>query len=163
MPKTLSRRSFLTYFPISWVTICVTLIVSACRRLASPVTPAEPPKSPTVIPRHTRSDGFTSIGNLADLQRVGQISYQRVDYQKVLVIRQSPNSPIMAFDPTCPHQGCVVRWVPEERLFGCPCHAGEFNGQGQPTSGPPTAALPQYQTKIEHDQVWVLLPGNISG
>jgi cytochrome b6-f complex iron-sulfur subunit len=159
MPKTLSRRSFLTSFHISWLASWATLILPACRRSASPIATAVAKKSLVAMPREHRSDGFTSIGSLAELQRASHISYQYGDYQQVLVIWTSTKpTQLLAVDPICPHQGCVVRWVTEEQLFGCPCHGGEFNEQGQPRSGPPTTALPKYQVKIEYDQVWVRLP-----
>jgi cytochrome b6-f complex iron-sulfur subunit len=159
MPNKVSRRSFLTSFHIGWLASYAALILPACRHQSPSTEIVELKKSPLTMPTDNRSDGFTIVGTLSQLKQAGEISYQRVDYIKVLVIRQpSDPSKLLAIDPTCPHQGCMVRWVAEENMFGCPCHAGEFNSQGQPTSSPPTAALQKYLVKIEGGKVLVKLP-----
>jgi len=42
-----------------------------------------------------------------------------------------------AFDSTCPHLGCKVRWEPDNERFFCPCHKGEFDADGVGYAGPP--------------------------
>jgi cytochrome b6-f complex iron-sulfur subunit len=41
----------------------------------------------------------------------------------------------------CTHLGCVVRWVPEEQHYSCPCHEGFYDARGNPIAGPPTQPL----------------------
>lgn len=45
-----------------------------------------------------------------------------------------------AFNSVCPHLGCRVHWVAEDREFFCPCHRGVFNAEGVATAGPPADA-----------------------
>lgn len=48
---------------------------------------------------------------------------------------------IRAFDARCTHMGCPVTWDAEAGGFYCPCHAGRFDAEGNPVSGPPEAPL----------------------
>jgi cytochrome b6-f complex iron-sulfur subunit len=34
---------------------------------------------------------------------------------------------ISAFSAVCTHLGCLVKWMPAEKIFYCPCHAGKFD------------------------------------
>lgn len=45
-----------------------------------------------------------------------------------------------AFSNRCPHLGCKVDWQSDKERFYCPCHAGVFNKDGVPISGPPAKA-----------------------
>ena len=57
---------------------------------------------------------------------------------EILVKRSDSN--LQAFDSTCPHLGCRVRWEEEKQIFFCPCHRGVFDAEGVAISGPPAAA-----------------------
>jgi cytochrome b6-f complex iron-sulfur subunit len=90
------------------------------------------------------------------LDKLGQVNYQRVDYKKASVIRHPTNKArLIALDPTCTHQSCVVKWMAAEKAFICPCHAGKFALQGQVKSGSPPAPLKVYDVKIESEKVLV--------
>ncbi|NTU92593.1 MAG: FAD-dependent oxidoreductase [Chlorobiaceae bacterium] len=47
----------------------------------------------------------------------------------------------IAYDARCTHMGCPVRPEGETGGFLCPCHAGRFDGEGRPVSGPPGSPL----------------------
>ncbi len=53
-----------------------------------------------------------------------------------ILLRRSAEG-FQAFDSTCPHLGCKVRWQKEKNRFHCPCHNGVFNPDGIAISGPP--------------------------
>src|SRR4051812_48576007 len=36
----------------------------------------------------------------------------------------------VALRAECPHEGCDVAWVPEDREVECPCHGSRFAGDG---------------------------------
>jgi len=57
-----------------------------------------------------------------------------------LVVARSGSSWI-AYDARCTHMGCPVRPEGEAGGFLCPCHAGRFDAEGRPVSGPPGAPL----------------------
>jgi hypothetical protein len=58
-------------------------VLSACQP-KSPDSELVEIESHIAIPTDTRADGFTMVGTIADLDKVGQINYQRVDYKKAL-------------------------------------------------------------------------------
>lgn len=64
-----------------------------------------------------------------------------------------------ALSNICTHLGCRVRWIPESQQFFCPCHNGVFAKNGTVVSGPPPRPLDQYKTKVENDQIYILVGG----
>ena len=64
-----------------------------------------------------------------------------------------------ALSNICTHLGCRVRWIPESEQFFCPCHNGVFDSQGLVISGPPPRPLDQYETKVENNQLFILVGG----
>ena len=64
-----------------------------------------------------------------------------------------------ALSNICTHLGCRVRWIPETQEFFCPCHNGVFDKNGAVVSGPPPRPLDQYETKVENDQLFILVGG----
>ena len=56
---------------------------------------------------------------------------------------------ILAFSRVCTHLGCLVKYYPEKQLFICPCHAGEFDLEGNVVSGPPPKPLQQFAVKVQ--------------
>ena len=64
-----------------------------------------------------------------------------------------------ALSGVCTHMGCLLLWNGGARTFDCPCHGGRFTEDG--TSAPGSAVvykpLPPLQTKVEGDQVLVLV------
>jgi len=59
------------------------------------------------------------------------------------------NEEIRAFDGTCPHLGCIVRWESENRGFHCPCHNAAFDDLGNPIAGPVNMPLRRVSFVIE--------------
>lgn len=64
-----------------------------------------------------------------------------------------------ALSNICTHLGCRVRWIPDSEQFFCPCHNGIFDITGAVVSGPPPRPLDQYETKVENDQLYILVGG----
>lgn len=56
---------------------------------------------------------------------------------------------IRAFDGTCPHLGCIVRWDSAARGFRCPCHDAAFDDLGNPIAGPVNRPLRRVEFVIE--------------
>lgn len=59
-----------------------------------------------------------------------------------IIIRRAGR--LAAFSAVCTHLGCLVKWLPNEEVFLCPCHAGKFDANGVNISGPPPGPLPAY-------------------
>ena len=50
--------------------------------------------------------------------------------------------------------------------FGCPCHGGQYDTEGNRTAGPPVRALDRYAFRIENDRLVLLRPysvGSVEG
>jgi Rieske Fe-S protein len=54
--------------------------------------------------------------------------------------------------------GTTVHLIPVQSLvgFGCPCHGGQYNTEGNRTAGPPVRSLDRYEYAIDHGRVILL-------
>ncbi|RZK48788.1 MAG: FAD-dependent oxidoreductase [Pedobacter sp.] len=59
---------------------------------------------------------------------------------KVAVFKASDGS-IKAFNATCTHAGCVVKYNALEKSWDCPCHGGRYDLDGKVITGPPIKNL----------------------
>jgi succinate dehydrogenase / fumarate reductase, iron-sulfur subunit len=73
----------------------------------------------------------------------------------VLISRLTPE--IVCYKTACPHLGCTVRWDGRSDEYRCACHGGTFDRRGNVIAGPPPRGLDQYQTKVESNQLFVLV------
>jgi cytochrome b6-f complex iron-sulfur subunit len=55
---------------------------------------------------------------------------------------------LRAFNATCTHLGCLVKWDQAGQRFVCPCHGGLYNSDGKVTAGPPPAALAEHRVTL---------------
>ena len=155
----MNRRSFLSWFGLGWVAtrlpVAMTAIVSgltACTQ-SSDSAASSPKADVTTV---AKSEGFQAIGSVADLDKNGQILSEQSAIGPVLVIR-NPTTPsaVLAVNPTCTHQGCLVAWKSERKSFACPCHSSTFTAEGAVIEGPARKALGTYLAKIEGNSVLV--------
>lgn len=70
-------------------------------------------------------------------------------YGPTIVIRREGR--LRALSAVCTHLGCLVKWVPTEDIFFCPCHAGRFDANGVNIGGPPPAPLAVYNAAINKE------------
>jgi menaquinol-cytochrome c reductase iron-sulfur subunit len=68
-------------------------------------------------------------------------------------LQRNGEADFIAFSIDCTHLGCPIRWVPESRLFMCPCHGGVYYQDGQVAAGPPPRPLSRYPVRIRDGQV----------
>ena len=61
----------------------------------------------------------------------------------------------LAISRRCPHLGCTVPWVAEEKRFLCPCHSSAFDIQGDVVRSPASRAMDLYRVIIENAVVKV--------
>jgi Rieske Fe-S protein len=85
--------------------------------------------------------------------RPGQSLMLQVGGKAVIVVRQRDG--FKAFDASCTHLGCLVRWDQSSGEFRCPCHAAVFDADGRVVSGPPPAPMPVFAVREIGDQVFV--------
>ena len=55
----------------------------------------------------------------------------------------------VAMRAECPHQGCDVAWVPEDREVECPCHGSRFAGDGTVLNPPALTDLPSFPAEAD--------------
>lgn len=61
----------------------------------------------------------------------------------------------IAFNGTCPHMSCQVRWTEEKNRFACPCHEGFFDADGNVISGPARTPMEKLPFVIDGNMVVV--------
>jgi Rieske Fe-S protein len=71
--------------------------------------------------------------------------------------RPEPQGQVRVFSSTCTHLSCNVIWRRQTGCFECPCHAGRFDSQGRPVSGPPKKPLRVLPHKVEDGTLLVRL------
>jgi len=143
----MNRREFLMWVGVGGVASSLPIAIAAC-------TPQANKSESSVVAQ--RSDGFQSIGTVAELNQKGQILNKDSAGVPVLVVKTAADAKsISAINPTCSHKGCTVDWKSDQKAFVCPCHKAKFSTDGKVLKGPAEKPLPSYETKIEGDAVLV--------
>jgi len=76
-----------------------------------------------------------------------------IGYAPVIVVHGEGG--FKAFNATCSHLGCLVRWDNAAKIFRCPCHAGTYGPDGRVLSGPPPADLRPCRVEIGDDTLTI--------
>ncbi len=53
----------------------------------------------------------------------------------------------------CTHLGCIPAYLPDDKIFHCACHGGEFDASGREIFGPPPSPLVIPPFKINGKQL----------
>jgi Rieske Fe-S protein len=88
----------------------------------------------------------------------GQIPYHEVTFEnepndasglarRLVFVRNDGGGKFTAVSNTCMHLGCPVQ--PNTTGFACPCHGGQYDGEGRRTAGPPVRPLNRYETTVD--------------
>jgi cytochrome b6-f complex iron-sulfur subunit len=126
----MERRSFLTYFGVSWIASCFPLVLAA-----------------SVDAAKERIQEMT----VAQLDKDGSLRNG-----KILVVRNPEDeTQLLAVNSTCTHNGCAVQWEAKEKSFVCPCHNAKFAANGTVQNGPAKKPLKTYSAKIVGKKVVV--------
>ena len=83
------------------------------------------------------------------------LPWSGVTAQTAAWLRRVVGDEFIAFSVDCTHLGCPVRWLPDARLFMCPCHGGVFYADGTVASGPPPRPLIQYPVRVQNGEVQI--------
>lgn len=65
----------------------------------------------------------------------------------VLLANAGPR--LLASDLFCPHAGCELTWVGEDRQIECPCHGSRFSSDGVVLNPPAAAGIGTYPVTVE--------------
>lgn len=146
----MKRREFVEMVGVGSFISALPATVSSCAQQTAETAPPSTPTSP--IAATPRTDGFEVAGTVADLDKTGQLLNEKMSLGKALIVRNGDQ--LVAVDPTCTHQGCVVAWN-ADKSFLCPCHDAKYSPDGKVTGGPAPQPLALYTAKIEGDLVLV--------
>jgi thiosulfate dehydrogenase [quinone] large subunit len=58
-----------------------------------------------------------------------------------------------AYNATCPHQQCAVKFISKSKGFTCPCHNSMFDSSGKVTQGPATRGLTKVNVTESEGQI----------
>jgi cytochrome b6-f complex iron-sulfur subunit len=112
----------------------------------------KPPKKHLEGP--VRVQGWVPVVDTRDIPPEGSTKFAYGDIPGIII---NDKSEIRAFSLRCSHFGCVVNWIPERKMFSCPCHGGEFNSEGVVIGGPPRDPLNEFAIQIREQRVYVKL------
>ena len=79
-----------------------------------------------------------------------------VKHRDIPVILIHTEEGFSAFNATCTHLGCIVKWSGKEKIFYCPCHAARFDSSGKVLSGPPPEPLHKVSVEINGDSLLII-------
>ena len=71
--------------------------------------------------------------------------------ESVIIIKSKLNFKIL--DATCTHLGCKVKYLPEKKIFQCPCHKSIFSLTGKVLKGPAKKNLKKLKFKIKKNKL----------
>ena len=77
-------------------------------------------------------------------------AWQSTSSQTAVYVLPSKAGQFRILSPICPHLGCSVRWVDDEKKFVCPCHSGSFTADGERIAGPPPRSMDALESKVEN-------------
>ena len=81
---------------------------------------------------------------------------KEITYNEIpLVIINRRGSGFIALSRVCTHLGCLVGYDSFNSKLVCPCHAGEFDLEGNVLTGPATKSLQRYPLKISAKQITI--------
>lgn len=71
-------------------------------------------------------------------------------------VRRISDDEFTVFAVNCTHLGCPVRWLPDGKIFLCPCHGGVYYADGTVAAGPPPLPLFQYDHRVRNGTLQIL-------
>jgi len=138
----MKRREFINWVGLGAIASCLPVALAACT------------KSDTVADTEentTSASELLTVGTVAQLEESGFLLDEEA---KVLVVKDSTGE-LMAVNPTCTHQGCIVEWQQDESIFLCPCHAAKYAPDGEVLAEPASSPLSTYKAIAEQGEVLV--------
>jgi len=68
-------------------------------------------------------------------------------------LRRTGSSSFLAYALYCTHLGCPIHWLPEAKIFLCPCHGSVFTSTGEVAGGPAPRPLFTYNVRVRGQSV----------
>jgi quinol---cytochrome c reductase iron-sulfur subunit, bacillus type len=116
--------------------------------------------------KKTNSTQWSEAGSAEDFAKLAepvepiikveqQDGWRLVLSEKPVFVLPPDAGPHRVLSPVCPHLGCQVEWVNNEKHFFCPCHATTFAADGSVVSGPAPRGLDYLESKVEDGKLMV--------
>ena len=101
------------------------------------------------VPAPVDGNLTVSLGQAPELSQAGGavIAQPQATGQSFLVVNSGTG--YFALSGICPHQGCPVAWVPEDKQAECPCHGSRFAGDGTVLHPPAITDLAHYPAEAD--------------
>ncbi len=148
----MNRREFMTWAGAGLLASSLPVALAAC---SSTVTSnASPSPGALPVPGATAEEGaLRPIASLTDLKP--GIPFEGKIDGKPFAISGDPKKPesIVAVNPTCTHNGCVVPWNAQSKQFVCPCHGASFDDSGKVLQGPAEKSLASYVIQVKDGKI----------
>ena len=131
-----SRREFLYYL---WGASMALALGGAGAGLLWYMLPRADPKEVYILDANDLPSGGSTV-----LVRPAQLNQRNVR----LIISHTDDNSLMALDRLCTHEHCLVKWVPLNHRYECPCHGAKFTIDGTYIEGPAPRHLDRYPITI---------------
>jgi cytochrome b6-f complex iron-sulfur subunit len=105
-----------------------------------------------IPPKSNAKDAQLNI----DKEQIPLGTAKEITYNNIpLIVINRRGSGFIALSRVCTHLGCLVGYDSFNSKLVCPCHAGEFDLEGNVLSGPAAKALQRYPLKISAKQITI--------
>ena len=105
-----------------------------------------------IPPKSNAKDAQVTI----DKDQIPLGTAKEITYNDIpLVIINRRGSGFIALSRICTHLGCLVGYDSFNSKLVCPCHAGEFDLEGNVLTGPAAKSLQRYPLKISAKQITI--------
>jgi nitrite reductase/ring-hydroxylating ferredoxin subunit len=112
------------------------------------------PSAPAGLAASSTAGGGSTLGPTSAVPDGGGVVYPT---ERVVVTQPAPDV-YRGYSAVCPHEGCLVNRVSDERIY-CPCHGSVFSiFDGSRLSGPAPSGLATVDVTVVGDDL-VLRPG----
>ena len=143
---TASRRRFLTWLSLGLTGfITAALGVPILGYLLGPLVRPAPDEW-----RDTGKADDYRVGEtrLVAIENPSPLPWAGTTAESAVWIRRDADRSFSVFSVHCTHLGCPVNWLPDAKLFLCPCHGGAYYQDGSVAAGPPPLPLYRLEWRI---------------
>jgi len=93
---------------------------------------------------------------VADINKmpVNSAAYFRYGHMPAVLLKTAQGE-LRIFSAKCTHLDCNIQYQPKSHKFYCACHDGYFNDMGVNIQGPPPRPLPEFDMKVDGEQLVV--------
>ena len=150
---TVSRREFMSRLSLTLGGACAAIIgVPAVGFVVAPLFRRAPD-----VWRTVGTTGEFKVGETVNVtfEDPSPLPWAGVTARAGAWLRRDDSEKFTAFSVHCTHLGCPVRWMPDAKIFLCPCHGGVYYQDGSVAAGPPPHPLVRYDVRVLAGKVQV--------